>query len=176
MDATLADATDLRNDPALLLVEHARWGDGELLDAAAALTDEQLDRPFEMSLGSFRAIVTHTIGAGRSWVDVYRASETRPWLGDEGPFSVTQLRELMTLTYDEWASAVKELDRGKIVERERDGNVLAMSRPEILTHVFTHAAHHRAHCINILRQLGVEPLPTGGLMKWVVDRFPPRSA
>ncbi len=175
MEATPANTSDLRTDPALVLIEHARWGDGELLDAAAGLTDEQLDRPFEMSLGSFRAIVTHTIGAGRSWVDVYRESGTRPWLGHEGPFSVPRLRELMIETYDEWAAAVAEFDRGKIVERERDGKVLAMSRAEVLTHVFTHAAHHRAHCINILRHLGVAPLPTGGLMQWVVDRFPLRS-
>ena len=176
MTAIPTESHGLRTDHVLLLVEHARWGETELLDAAAGLSDEQLDRPFEMSLGSFRKVVTHTIGAGRSWVDVYREAEMRPWLGDEGPFSVPELRDLMMSTYDQWVAALRELDRTKIVERERDGKRFSISRPEIVTHVFTHAAHHRAHCINMLRQMGVDPLPTGGLAKWVYDRFPPVEA
>jgi uncharacterized damage-inducible protein DinB len=167
---TSPEADAQRHDHAIVLVEHARWADAELFDAAAALSDEQLDRSFEMGLGTLRETLTHIVGAARGWIDIYRGSDTRPWLGDQGPFGIDALSALMHETYNEWVDALATLDRSTLVERERDGARWTISRAEMITHVFTHAAHHRAQCINMLRRLGVDPLPTGGLAKWVYDR------
>jgi uncharacterized damage-inducible protein DinB len=36
----------------------------------------------------------------------------------------------------------------------------------VLTHVTTHGMHHRAQCLNMLRQLGVTPLPPSSVTEW----------
>ena len=168
---TRSDAT--RTDTDLLLIEHARWADLEVLTGAAPLTEAQLDRTFEMGVGTLRHTLTHSIGAASHWLDVYHDRKPSPWLGDQGPFSIHQLREITNTTYDSWADAIQRLDRTTILVHLRDGKRETMGRAEILAHVFTHAAHHRAQAINMLRQLAVNPLPTGGLARWVSLNHPP---
>jgi uncharacterized damage-inducible protein DinB len=36
----------------------------------------------------------------------------------------------------------------------------------ILTHATTHGMHHRAQCLNMLRHLGVTPLPQSSVIEW----------
>ena len=48
----------------------------------------------------------------------------------------------------------------------RDGRTADFTRGAILTHVTTHAMHHRAQCLNMLRHLGVTPLPPSSVTEW----------
>ena len=41
------------------------------------------------------------------------------------------------------------------------------ARGAVITHVTTHGMHHRAQCLNMLRQLGVEQLPPSAVVEWV---------
>ena len=41
-----------------------------------------------------------------------------------------------------------------------------MTRGATIVHVTTHGTHHRAQCLNILRQLGVTPLPPSSVAEW----------
>jgi uncharacterized damage-inducible protein DinB len=51
---------------------------------------------------------------------------------------------------------------------------MLLSRGGVITHVATHGMHHRAQCLNMLRQLGVTPLPKSSVVEWMVTADPNR--
>jgi uncharacterized damage-inducible protein DinB len=169
------DPANITGDLGAILLAHARHADGQLLYACAPLTDAQLDRPFEMGPGSLRATVTEIFAAMRIWGDVYAERPARPWMADEGPFSVAQFRDIARDQHEEWAAIVRRFPLGSTLTRERNGTVWSHSRAQILAHVFTHSVHHRAQAINMLRHLTGLPaagwadrpaLPSGSVITW----------
>jgi len=38
----------------------------------------------------------------------------------------------------------------------------------VITHVTTHGMHHRAQCLNMLRHVGVNPLPQSSVLQWML--------
>jgi uncharacterized damage-inducible protein DinB len=53
-----------------------------------------------------------------------------------------------------------------VIRRTRDGRTISMMRSAVIAHVATHGMHHRAQCLNMLRQLGVKPLPPSSVAEW----------
>jgi uncharacterized damage-inducible protein DinB len=53
-----------------------------------------------------------------------------------------------------------------VTRRTRDGRTLQMTRAAMLAHIATHGSHHRAQCLNMLRHLGVTPLPPSSVAEW----------
>ncbi len=56
----------------------------------------------------------------------------------------------------------------QVLTPTRNGRTFTFARGAILTHVTTHAMHHRAQCLNMLRQLGVETLPPVAVVEWML--------
>ena len=67
---------------------------------------------------------------------------------------------------DDFAKSVRGHPLDEIVSRERNGKMYSFTRGAVLTHVATHGMHHRAQCLNMLRKLGVAPLPPSSVMEW----------
>jgi uncharacterized damage-inducible protein DinB len=55
-----------------------------------------------------------------------------------------------------------------ITRKLRDGRTVHMTRGAVLTHVTTHGMHHRAQCLNMLRHLGLSPLPPSSVTEWTL--------
>jgi uncharacterized damage-inducible protein DinB len=53
-----------------------------------------------------------------------------------------------------------------VTRRLRDGRTIQLTRGAVITHVTTHGMHHRAQCLNMLRRLGVTPLPPSSVTEW----------
>ncbi|MEQ8317903.1 MAG: DinB family protein [Phycisphaerales bacterium] len=163
----MIDASDVKADAIGILLAHCRSADIEILNAMRGLTPEQLDRQFEMGLGSIRATYEHDLGALRGWADVYANRPRRAWLPDEGPYTMDQLGALTTELHDDWAEIAGKFPLDEVIERPRGDSVRRFTRAHILVHVTTHSMHHRAQMINMLRHVGVADLPTGSVMHWV---------
>jgi uncharacterized damage-inducible protein DinB len=151
-----------------IMLNHDRWGTRQILDACVALTPDQFGQKFEIGPGSLQATVTHILAAQRTWSDTLAVRAHRPRL-DEGERKYTPA-ELMALL-DEIASEFGALVQGhpleEMVTRTRpDGQTITLTRGAIAAHVTTHAMHHRAQCLNMLRQLGVKPLPRVSVVEW----------
>jgi uncharacterized damage-inducible protein DinB len=161
------------SNPIEILLEHDRWGTQNIIDVCKTLSPEQFHRRFEMGPGSLHDTVTHIITALRVWEDVLSARQMRPRL--EG--TTRSLAELQAL-FDESASAFAGVARkhplDETVTREREGQKLVLSRAGVITHVTTHGMHHRAQCLNMLRQLGVTPLPNSSVADWMRTADPKR--
>ncbi len=55
-----------------------------------------------------------------------------------------------------------------IINRQRGDESYTFTVGGILAHVTTHSMHHRAQCLNMLRQLGIESLPRSSVMEWML--------
>ena len=54
----------------------------------------------------------------------------------------------------------------QVTRRLRSGRTIQLTRGAVLVHVTTHGMHHRAQCLNMLRQLGTPSLPPSSVTEW----------
>jgi uncharacterized damage-inducible protein DinB len=157
------------SDPLTILLSHDRWATTQLLDACATLTDEQFHRRFDIGPGSLHDALTHVLGATRAWTDTLAGLEPpRPRLEADGRRrTVAELRPLFEEAWPALAAEGSRRPLGEIVvRRTATGRTITLTRAAVLVQVTTHAMHHRAQCLNMLRQLGVSPLPPSSVAEW----------
>jgi uncharacterized damage-inducible protein DinB len=154
------------SNPIEILLEHDRWATQNIIDVCKKLPPEHFHQRFEMGPGSLHDTVTHIITAMRVWEDVLSTRKLRPRL--EGTTrSVAELQALFDESASAFAAVARKHPLDEIVTRERDDHKWVFSRAGVIAHVATHGMHHRAQCINMLRQLGVTPLPNSSVADWM---------
>ena len=158
--------------PATTLLAHDAWANRAMHGALASLTPEQLDRPFEMGLGALRPTFTHILGATRGWTDVLAGRSQRPRLEADEPMGPPEWQALLEPTASELREAALSGPMDEVLHAERNGKTYTFVRAHVVTHVTTHAVHHRAQCLNMLRHLGVDPLPPSSVLEWMFAGSP----
>ena len=160
------------SDPIAILVRQNHWATKNLLNACADLSDDQFHQEFAMGPGSLHDTITHILGAMRGWSDLLAGWEQRPRLEEDGPYRIDELATLL----DEISSDLETLATthpvDEVVTGERGGRSWSFTRGAVVTHVTTHGMHHRAQCLNMLRQLDVDPLPPSAVIEWVIMENP----
>ena len=160
-----------QSDPAeILLIQH-RWANDRLLEVCASLRDEQLDREFAMGRGTLRKTLTHIAGAIGRWGDLLAGRELRPMLDDQ-TLQMDRLRAFFEEVTTDFERSARAHAHDEVVSRELGGQSYGFTRGGVLTHVMTHGMHHRAQCLNMLRQLGVEKLPPSSVVEWMMMADP----
>jgi uncharacterized damage-inducible protein DinB len=154
------------SNPLDILLTHDRWATRNILDACSKLSDEQFHQRFEMGSGSLHDTATHILAAMRGWGDLLASREPRPRLDPVERRTAAELMVLADESYDDFANLVRSHPLEDIVSRVRDGKTYSFTRGAVLTHVTTHAMHHRAQCLNMLRHVGAKPLPQSSVMEW----------
>jgi len=153
------------SDPLQILLAHDRWADRELVDACAGLSDDQLHRRFEMGMGSLHDNLVHMATAMRVWGDVLRRGEVRPRLEGQRK-TVAEIRELFDGACADLAILATGEPLDAMVSRTRDGVTIELTRGGVLMQVLTHGMHHRAQCLNMLRQIGAKQ-PPSAVIEWI---------
>jgi uncharacterized damage-inducible protein DinB len=158
------------SDPLQILVAHDRWATARVLDACGGLTDEQFHRRFEIGPGSLHDALTHVVSAMRAWTETLAGREAGPRLQDDGRRRTpVELRALHEEACAKFAAEAGRRPVGeRVTRRVRDGRTIELTRGAVLAQVVTHGMHHRAQCLNMLRQLGVTPLPASSVVEWAV--------
>ncbi|MFQ5734086.1 MAG: DinB family protein [Planctomycetaceae bacterium] len=159
------------SDPVEILLASNHWATRNILDACAGLSDEQFHQRFEMGPGSLHDTLTHIVGAMRGWGDLLAGREIRPRPEGER-YSPQQLLEMLDAAAADLESSAKSHPVDELMTRTRDGKSYTFSRGGVLTHVTTHGMHHRAQCLNMLRRLGVDPLPASSVVDWILTADP----
>jgi uncharacterized damage-inducible protein DinB len=155
------------SNPLDILLAHDHWATGQILAACAKVTPEQFHQRFEMGPGSLHDTTTHVLAAMRAWGDLLAGREQRPRL--EGTKrTIDELTKMLEEIATEFAALIRAHPVDGIVLRIRDGKTYSFSRGAVLTHVATHGMHHRAQCLNMLRQLGLKPLPPSSVAEWAM--------
>jgi len=180
------------SEPLSIALEHNSWATREVLRACAVLDDSQWHRRFEMGPGSLHDTLTHIVGAMFRWADRIDGPPrvVRPSIEDGTRRTPA---ELMTLLDGAAAAlaASAERTRARGLETALDitlgGQTYRFTLGTMLVHVTTHGMHHRAQCLNMLRQLAVpgisDRLPEIDVLEWQIrtadafgDRGPMPSA
>lgn len=180
----------LSSDPLDILLKHDHWGTRKMLEICATLTHEQFHRRFDIGPGSLHHTLAHVIGAMRRWADRIAGRPLRPSFDPpvkaaSAEFEVKLMTPAELLAHLDDAAA----DLAKIIADTRapTGPGLAsiidvtfgqkrytFTRGAAFVHVLTHGTHHRAQCLNMLKQLG-EPdmtaamLPEIGAADWQAE-------
>jgi uncharacterized damage-inducible protein DinB len=148
-----------------ILLAHDRWATEQIIEACAELTPEQFHQRFEMGPGSLHDTTTHILGAMRFWADLLAGREERPRL-ESAQHTPAQLLALLDEIASDLAASAKARPLDQTVTRVRQGKTYIFTRGVVLTHVATHGMHHRAQCLNMLRHLGMKPLPPSSVTEW----------
>jgi uncharacterized damage-inducible protein DinB len=151
------------------LLGHDAWTTRELLLRCRDLTDEQLDRDFDIGHRTVRATFGHVIRNMEGWSDLIAGRPPRldPALSTA---SVPTLLARLDLAAADLANAARPIAaRNGWDEKWLD----PFSNPPTertyggaIAHVITHSMHHRAQLLYLLRRLGVEDLPEGDVLSW----------
>jgi uncharacterized damage-inducible protein DinB len=155
------------NAPHLVLLAHDRWANAQLYDACAKLSPDQFTQAFPMGCGSLRNNLVHNLSATRGWTDVLNEEPARDRL-QEDAYSLEQIRDMHDPVCDAFEQAALRRPFDTIINRQRGDESYTFSVGGIIAHVTTHAMHHRAQCLNMLRQLGVEQQPMSSVMEWML--------
>ena len=119
-----------------------------------------------MGPGSLHDTTTHMLGAMRAWTQILMGEQPAPRLEAGGQRSAAELLSLLGECADAFAAEVHRLPLDQTVIRVREGRTYTFTRGAVLTQVATHGMHHRAQCLNMLRHLGVSPLPSSSVAEW----------
>ena len=164
------------SEPVDVLLDFEDWATGCMFDACDPLTDEQIDREFEIGIGTLRKTLMHNISAMVGWTGVMNGStpDFSPDFGGENP-SIDRLRRVHADAMKGFRTALKSGPWSTILEPERKGTSYRFTRGGIMTHVVTHSMHHRAQCLNMIRRLGVDTQPQSSVFQWMLAHPPGES-
>ncbi len=162
-------ATGVPNsNPLDILIEHDRWATRNILETCAHLADDEFHQSFQIGPGSLHDTLSHILGAQRAWTDVLCERDPIRFKLEEGKRSVPALIKLHDDIAEGFELAIHDHPFTDTVSPERAGQTFTFTRGSILTHVTTHGMHHRAQCLNMLRQLRVDPLPHNSVVEWML--------
>ncbi len=154
------------------------WVNNQLLDAVQTLKHEQLRQPMTIGQGSVWKTLTHLLSAEYVWLAALCGNEN-PLLPGDAPgklpgnqdstgaiASLDELRQKWRELDERWKEYLTRLTDESLSELVYKistvsglGKRYGTRRADVLLHVCTHAQYTTAQLVNMLRQLGVRPLP-----------------
>lgn len=187
---------ELSSDPVEILIRSDAWGTRQVLGVCRGLTHEQFHKVFPIGLGSLHETLTHMLSAARRWTDRVQGRTPRPMLhampqyphlaGESKDRTPDELLALLNEVEEELLKAARQHRDalGTTVRLEWPGEngsvkVYTFTRGAVFVHVATHGYHHRAQCLNMLRQLGApvpgvaEGLPEPSAVDWQTETESP---
>ncbi len=152
-------------DPARVLIAHNHWANEQFYSACAKLSNEQFHQSFDLGVGSLHENLIHILSWTRIWTDVMNEEKSRPNLeAKEKIYTIADLQHLNTIVSAEFETAAMCNSFDDIL---RPNKSLVFTRGGLVSHVTTHAVHHRAQCLSMFRQLGVKKLPKSSVYEWM---------
>lgn len=158
------------------LLKHDAWTTRQLIERCATLSEDELDRQFNIGHRSIRATLHHIISNMEVWSALMAGEAVqRPTSPGNGK-SIPELATRLERAGDRLANVARSTaDRSAWDERwldVLDSPPTPKSYGGAIAHVITHSMHHRAQLLYMLRQLGQEGLPEGDVLSWENQQAP----
>lgn len=151
------------------LFDYTEWANQLTLNAAAALSDEDLRHDFKISHGSIFATLLHMAGAEWIWLERWCG---RSPAGKEAwsLWTTDSCTDLKVLT-ERWNEVIER--RAQLISQLEEtglaadlaftllsGDASALRLVDQMQHVVNHATLHRGQVVGMIRQLGITPPAT----------------
>src|SRR2546425_205664 len=161
----------MNKDDIQLLYEYDRWANNRVLQAAAALTDEQFTRDLGGSFRSVRDTLVHIIGGEWGWLTYWKepspssAFVTDLWTRHEALFHPNAFPNVAAVQR-KWAEIEKEQAEfvngvtNESLQRMLPLRGMQISLAHLMQHLANHSTYHRGQIALMMRQLGAEPVAT----------------
>lgn len=153
------------------LLGHDAWTTRQLLLRCRGLTDEDLNRRFDIGHETLRGTLVHLIGNMEVWTDLLYE---RPVRGGAELLAAARSVDGLIARLD-----VVAPDFAALARRVRDGGRYDALWTDVLddpprpktyggaiAHLLTHSMHHRGEILHLLHRLGVPDLPEGDVLSW----------
>lgn len=145
-----------------LHIDYSAWASQRLLDAAAALTPEELTQDFKTADKSVLNTLAHVFAADRTWLARLRATPQTAFISDADRHLPVLQKEWPALhqQWKEWAASLTD-DRVQEAVSYQDlkGNPWQQPLWQIVLHVVNHGTHHRGQVSGFIRAMGHKPPP-----------------
>jgi uncharacterized damage-inducible protein DinB len=146
------------------LLGHDAWTTRQLLLRCRELSDEQLDRVFDIGDKSLRDTFVHLIECIELHLD---SLQGRPERVLAETYEIDGWLTRLTLATKELAEFAMRVEReGRADEMFTGGSGRKHSLGGGIAHLLTHSMHHRAQAMYILEQLGLEDVIEGDALGW----------
>ena len=141
-------------------LDYTIWASQRLLQAAAQLTEEELNRDFGTADQSVLGALTHTSRADQAWL-ARVTNHGNPQFPAETSFAA--LRTEWPAVLERWkAWGITLTDQtalAEIVYQDLKGRTWKQPLWQLVLHVVNHGTHHRGQVSGFLRAMGHPPPP-----------------
>jgi uncharacterized damage-inducible protein DinB len=153
------------------LLRHDAWTTRAMLRASSELSDAALDREFDIGHKTLRRTFAHVVWNMECWCDLMYGWPQRKVTHDSmGRDTIAGLMTRLEQVSQELLALGLDVERKR---REEEFFVDYIADPHRkkpfgagLVHIATHGMHHRAQCIYMMRQLGIQNLVEGDALSW----------
>ena len=139
---------------------YSDWASACLCGYAEKLPDEQLDRTFEMGIGTLRKTLLHIYDAEAWWCANWTGAENKEYQQLPPTTSIAELKLLLEkhiASRDGFFAKLTAADLQEIISAQVSPELwLRFRLGETMLQLPPHGTHHRAQSRNMLRHLGVE--------------------
>jgi len=147
-----------------------RWANQELLATISQLDESQLHQEISSSFPGIYKTLLHLLDAEGIWwqrLNLVRQIE-RPSGHFSGNFEVLSKKLLLQSgQWEEWVANASENQLQELLAYQNSkGEQFNQPVNEVLLHLFNHGSYHRGQLVTMLRQLGIEKIPSTDFIEW----------
>lgn len=151
--------------PLVALFRHNLWANLRLLDACAALDEQQLEATTPGTFGTVYRTLRHIVGAELSYLRRLSGRQPELPLQREDNPDVTALRAYARFSGEGLIDVAARTGPADILQVEWDnGKIWSVPASLLLAQALNHASEHRSQVMTILTLLGIEPPDLSGWM------------
>jgi uncharacterized damage-inducible protein DinB len=143
-------------------IDYTAWASQRLLDAAAALSPEELTRDFKTADKTVLDTLVHVYAADRIWLMRVLGEQRSSFIDPEDRDLAVLQSEWPALIerWKLWLRDFKDSDVTRVIHfQDTKGRPYAQPVWQIVLHVVNHGTHHRGQVSGFLRTMGRTPPP-----------------
>ncbi|HEX3743834.1 MAG TPA: DinB family protein [Bryobacteraceae bacterium] len=144
-------------------IDYTAWASLRLLDAAGALTAEELKHDFRTADGSILGTLAHIYAGDRIWLARLSGAPVPEFIA-AGDRDFAVLQSAWPPLLEEWKKWAAGLTGERVIEPfsyvDLRGRHWTQPLWQLVLHVVNHGTHHRGQVAGFLRSLSHTPPPT----------------
>ncbi len=140
-----------------IAIEHHIWATGQIIDACAALTDDQLTEPCMGTYGPIIETLRHLVQSDSHYLRVLTTGRVRE-NDEEAKLNLAELRAAVDIDAQAWRELLAvDLDADQDIEQHGDGWEFHAPVGLRVAQAVHHGTDHRSQICTALTSLGLIP-------------------